>query len=229
MSGPETSFEQEYWTEHSAYRKFEEYVEGLEGTRRWYAGLPRLIGRHLPPPGARVLDAGCGHGALVHLLHERGYRVTGVDTSEWIIEQARRHAPELADSFVHGDVASLPAGEPFDAIVCLEVLEHIPEPVGVLREFHDRLAPGGRLIATTPNLRPLMPWWDPLTSDPTHVSVHEPSWWAKAAERAGFEVERAGTFITVPVIWRYGAALSRWIPLGRRTGPGGLLVARRPG
>jgi hypothetical protein len=84
---------------------------------------------------------------------------------------------------------------------------------------------GGRLIATTPNLRPLIPWPDQTKTDPTHVSVHEPSWWRAALVEAGLQVHAVKTFIAVPLLWHYHPALSRWIPLGDRTGPGVLLVA----
>jgi SAM-dependent methyltransferase len=220
------AFDKSYWTERSQYKKFGDYRAGLDATMRWYEGFFRLVHGDLPSVGPAV-DAGCGHGAMVHHLRRRGYDVRGVDASEWVIEQARTHAPELFGAFEVGDVADLPAGG-YSLITCSEVLEHVPDPLGVLSHFRDRLAPRGRLIATTPNLRPLIPWWDPLVSDPTHINVHEPHWWGQAAEAAGLRVLRLGTFLAIPYAWRFSAAFSRWLPLGRRTGPGVLLVAERP-
>ena len=136
-----------------------------------------MIDPYLPPPG-RAVDVGCGHGAIVHALLERGWDARGFDMSEWMIDAARKHAPQLgADRFVVGDVNAFPFDGAFELVTCFEVLEHIPDPLPALGALRDHLAPGGRLIATTPNLEPLMPAKDPLTSDPTHVSVHSPRWW----------------------------------------------------
>ena len=182
--------------------------------------------RELPSPG-RALDVGCGHGALVHLLALRGWDVTGVDTSRWMIDQARSYAPALRDRFVIGDAADLPGDARYALITCLEVLEHLDDPVAALAEFRERLAPGGRLIATTPNLRPLMPWWDAVAADPTHVSVHEPGWWRGAVRAAGMRPTRVSTFLSVPLLWRVHPALSCWVPLGTRAAPGVLICAER--
>jgi SAM-dependent methyltransferase len=225
-AAPET-FEQSYWTEDSQYRKFEGYAAALAALRDWHHGLMRLIDPHLPRNGRRHVDAGCGHGAIVHELLERGWDAHGFDTSRWIIEQARRHAPEHADRFAAGELQAVPFDGRFDLITCLEVLEHIPQPLPALRSLADRLTPGGRLVVTTPNRRPLLPWRDQLEADPTHVSVHEPAWWRGALEAAGLHVLSVSTFLAVPVLWRLHPALSLWIPLGRRTAPGILIVAER--
>jgi SAM-dependent methyltransferase len=219
-------FEQSYWTADSQYRKFDDYTAALAALRSWYQGFFRLIGTDLPNPG-RALDAGCGHGAIVHELLERGWDAYGFDVSEWLIEQARGFSPESAQRFEVGELPAVPVGGSFDLITCIEVLEHVVEPLTVLRALHTRLRPGGRLIATTPNLRPLIPWWDAETSDPTHVSVHEPAWWGDALRAAGLEVRRVTTFVAVPVLWRAHQTFARWIKLGRRGGPGVLLVADR--
>ena len=176
------SFDESYWTNDSQYRKFADYEAALAALRDWHQGLFGLIAGDLPAPG-RALDAGCGHGAVVHELLARGWDARGLDLSGWVIEQARRARPADAHRFAVGDADAPSPGENLDLVICLEVLEHVPDPVATLRALASRLAPGGRLIATTPNLRPLIPWWDPLTSDPTHISVHEPRWWRGACRR----------------------------------------------
>jgi len=221
-------FERSYWTEDSQYRKFDGFEAAVGQLERWYAGFIRLIEPHLPPAGSRVVDAGCGHGAIVRMLKTRGLDAVGFDASRWIVEQAQASMPDGAQTFAVGDVADVPFAGDFDLIVCLEVLEHLDDPVTALAALAGRLRPGGRLIASTPNLRPLMPWWDPLTSDPTHVSVHEPAWWREAVRRGGLEPEHVGTFLAVPLLWHLGPAWSCWVPTGGRAGPGVLIVARRP-
>jgi SAM-dependent methyltransferase len=220
------SFEEAYWTEDSQYRKFDDYEAGLTALRGWHAGLWCLIGPHMPQVGRHV-DVGCGHGVIVHELVEDGWDARGFDVSRWIIEAAQHHSPQLADRFVVGDLHDPPFAGDFDLITCFEVLEHVPDPVRALRALSERLRPGGRLIATTPNLRPLIPWRDAVAADPTHVNVHEPSWWRGALQRSGLCPVLVSTFITIPLVWRISPYLSLWIPLGRRTGPGVLVVAEK--
>lgn len=220
-------FEADYWTADSHYRRFGDYASALAELRGWFAGLLAMIDPYLPPPG-RAVDVGCGHGAIVHALLERGWDARGFDMSQWMIDAARKHAPQLgADRFVVGDVNAFPFDGAFELVTCFEVLEHIPDPLPALGALRDHLAPGGRLIATTPNLKPLMPAKDPLTSDPTHVSVHSPRWWRGAVERTGLRVVRVATFTPVPLLWRVHPALGRWRQLGSRTGSGTLIVAER--
>jgi ubiquinone/menaquinone biosynthesis C-methylase UbiE len=102
--------------------------------------------RHLPPPGARVLDAGAGAGALTLLAAALGYRVTALDFSPAMLEQARRKASDrgLDVEFVVGDVTEPPLG-PFDAVIERHVLWTQPDPVAALSAWR-RVAPEGRLV-----------------------------------------------------------------------------------
>jgi SAM-dependent methyltransferase len=220
------SFEESYWTTDSQYRKFEDYAAALAALRDWYQGFFRLVGSELPAPG-RALDAGCGHGAIVHELLDRGWDAYGFDASHWLIEQARVFRRDIADRFEVGRLPDVPIDGTFDLITSIEVLEHVAEPVETVRSLGRRLKPGGRLIATTPNRRPLIPWWDAETSDPTHVNVHEPPWWRDAVRAAGLEVRSVTTFVSVPVLWRAHPWLARRIRLGGRAGPGVLVIAER--
>jgi 2-polyprenyl-3-methyl-5-hydroxy-6-metoxy-1,4-benzoquinol methylase len=219
-----TGFDESYWTERSQYSKFSDYAAAAKALRAWYAGLWRLLDAHLPAPGRHV-DAGCGHGIVVHDLLARGWDAHGFDVSEWAISEAQRHAPSERDRFAVGDLSAMPFPGDFDLITCFEVLEHVPDPVAGLRALGERLRPGGRLIATTPNLRPLMPWRDARTADPTHISVHSARWWESAVRAAGMHVRDVSTFIPVPLLWRLHPSLSRWFSLGPRIGPGVLIVA----
>ena len=220
-------FEEQYWHEASHYRKFDDYPEALRATARWYVGLMRLLDKDMPTTG-RHLDAGCGHGAIVHMMAARGLEAYGVDASNWVIEEARAFAPELEDHFAVADVeSSLLIDGPFDLITSLEVVEHLEQPEAALAVMAGALAPGGTLVLSTPNPTNRFPRNDPSKSDPTHVSLHRPAWWERAVENAGLTVVRDLTYFPVPLFWHISTAFARWIPLGSSAGPCYLLVAQR--
>jgi 2-polyprenyl-3-methyl-5-hydroxy-6-metoxy-1,4-benzoquinol methylase len=93
----------------------------------------------------RILDVGCGVGALAPLCSAGDY--VGVDQDPASIDLARqRHSGYRFE-------ASIPADERFDVIVLLAVIEHVPDPAGFLRPMVDCLAEGGCFVLTTPYRR----------------------------------------------------------------------------
>jgi SAM-dependent methyltransferase len=80
-----------------------------------------------------VLDVGCGEGSLLAYLggRYRCKRMAGLDVAEPAIEQARKTYPSA--SYFVGGIESLPSGESFDLITCLDVLEHVEDDLGMLR------------------------------------------------------------------------------------------------
>jgi len=112
---------------------------------------------------ARVLDIGCGYGALSLTLSESaGFDVVAMDVLEVRLTsvRARKAArdPEAAARIriVKADAESLPfRDESFDAVVATEVLEHLDEPGRMLSEARRVLRPGGQFFMTTPNAQAL--------------------------------------------------------------------------
>jgi len=105
-------------------------------------------------PGARVLDAPCGHGRLAVRMAERGLRVTGVDRSTAFLEVARHDAAARGvDLELHeGDLRALPVEGPYDAVVCWFTSFGYFDDVGnlaQLRECRRVLRPGGVLLVET--------------------------------------------------------------------------------
>jgi SAM-dependent methyltransferase len=104
-------------------------------------------------PGARILDAGCGHGRHGVPLASAGYRVVGLDSSVTLLAAARRSAHGARrPSFVRGSYAALPfAPASFDAVACLGTALGYGEEDdrAALREFRRVLRTGGRLLIET--------------------------------------------------------------------------------
>ena len=102
-------------------------------------------------PEARVLDLGCGVGSFSALLAARSMRVTCTDVSEGNVEAVRRRHPELPA--VRADATALPFDEDaFDAVVLMEVLEHVEDDRAALSELRRVVRDDGLLILSVPNL-----------------------------------------------------------------------------
>jgi SAM-dependent methyltransferase len=137
------------------------------------------------PPG-KVLEFGCGSGALLHEFAQRGHECVGVETSA----QARAIASDMLGAFpsakIVGDVTE--AG-PFEAdlLIACEVLEHIEEDAAALAEWVSRLRPGGRMILTVPAH---MRMWGVRDIWAGHVRRYSRQDLQRLADGTGLEVER---------------------------------------
>ena len=110
--------------------------------------------RH-PLRGKRALDMGCGGGLLTEPLARLGADVTGVDgaAESVVIAAAHAAAAGLSIDYRIGDTGVV-AGESFDLVASLEVVEHVTDPRAFVRGLAGALAPGGLLIMSTPNRTP---------------------------------------------------------------------------
>jgi 2-polyprenyl-6-hydroxyphenyl methylase/3-demethylubiquinone-9 3-methyltransferase len=108
--------------------------------------------------GASVLDVGCGGGLLSEALAGEGAQVTAIDLAPDLLKIARLHGLESGAKVdyqltaVEALAAQVPAT--FDAITCMEMLEHVPDPASVLGACATLLKPGGRLFVSTLNRTP---------------------------------------------------------------------------
>ncbi len=103
----------------------------------------------LPP--ARVLELGCAHGSFVALLRQAGFKATGVEMSPWVVEFGRStfSVPVGLGPLENLDIA---LGS-LDAIALMDVLEHLPDPLGTMAHCLRLLKPDGMLLVQTPQFR----------------------------------------------------------------------------
>ncbi len=122
--------------------------------------------------GARVLDMACGEGYGSAVLARGAQSVLGVDANPEAHEHARLRYRADNVSFARGLIATY--GEPgsYDAVVLLQTIEHVEDPVAVLTHLRTLLAPGGAVYVSTPNLLTIAPPGAEKSSNPWHVKEY---------------------------------------------------------
>ena len=173
---------------------------GYARLRDAHAGLlTRLRARRLlrrlrwscPPwrGDGRYLDVGCGSGASLGVAQALGWRVAGIEMDTAAAEKARRFTEEI---YV-GDVRSAPFGRAsFDVVTAFHVLEHVPDPVAVVRHMLEWLAAEGLVIVEVPNAgglgaRLFGRAWSGLEL-PRHLSHFTPETLERTVRKAGGRV-----------------------------------------
>ncbi len=138
-------------------------------------------------PKGRLLEVGCGGGAMLHPLKELGWQVEGVDFDPAAVQKARAKGLKVHLGALEEQRF---ADNTFDAITMSHVIEHVHRPIGLLQECHRLLKPGGRLVVVTPNARS---WghcrygadWRGL-EPPRHLHTFTVTSLAATCARAGF-------------------------------------------
>jgi trans-aconitate methyltransferase len=141
------------------------------------------------PPGARILDVGCGCGEPVAAdLASRGFAVTGLDGAARMLDLARRAVP--AATFLLGDLRVAHPGGPFHAVVAWDVVFHLPraDHPAVFARFRSWLRPGGRLLLSLGGSGE-EGFTSRMHGETFFYSAHEPAVALGQLERAGLRVE----------------------------------------
>lgn len=169
---------------------------------RWRWVLSRL--RKFGASGA-LLDVGAGNGLFVKIAAEEfGWRSRGTETSTASIDFARKVLGVELERCALADI-----GEQLDVVTCFNVLEHVVDPVGFLREAGDRVKKGGLLVVSTPNptslkarVKGLRKWG--MISPPHHINIFTRKSLDLAVNDAGFEV------LSYDTLSSYIRFLRRW-------------------
>jgi len=113
----------------------------------WIGGISPLMGQ-------RVLDVGCGGGILADSMANRGASVLGIDLSAKVLKVAQLHAldaqtPNIKYREVSAEALAAEQSGQFDAVTCMEMLEHVPDPASVVRSCAQLVKPGGWVFFST--------------------------------------------------------------------------------
>ncbi len=166
--------------------------------RTW---LPEVWRRLLDiTQASTVLDVGCGAGTSLEVLRTRGWVTTG-----WDVSGAGRPAGTVVSEVFSAALFA----RPFDAVLCREVLEHVPDPIGLLREL--RAATAGTLQLTTP--RPITTGSEPRVYHRHHLTIWSPDRLAAALDAAGFDV-------VISDVWELGQRYVATPPPRNTSAPG---------
>lgn len=197
-------YPQDYWLEAPATAR-----ERVESALRTALILDRVVhvqreaARQRRSRCARVLDIGCSDAVLLAVLRARGHACLGLDVSAIAVRQARRRG---VDAQV-GGIESLPAESRFDIITLFHTLEHVAEPVALLRQVRSRLAPGGALIVEVPDWTCAEALWFGEAWEGLDIPRHQTHFGARALamalRRAGFRIEQC---------WRFSPQVSTSTP-----------------
>lgn len=183
--------------------------------KRVFAPLVRQLtaGRSTP---SRVLEVGCGQGSSLELL-ERACAEGTVFGFDFYLEglllaRSRTHCP-----LVQGDLRAAPFGVPFDLICLFDVLEHLEDDLGALRDLRSLLAPGGALLLTVPAGPSL---WSYFDVGEHHKRRYRADELGSRLVESGFRVEYLTPYMAslFPIVW-----------IGRRLAPFFGRLGSRPG
>ena len=145
MNNKTADMYQRHWRERVRVSKAGHKGDVVPGSEIFEAAASALNG------GGTLLDVGCGDGSFYPCISAKFEHVYGIDIAPEAVNEAQERGMEA----VAGDAGGpLPWKDRyFNSIVCLEVIEHLPDPLAALKEIHRVLKPGGHLVLTTPNIR----------------------------------------------------------------------------
>lgn len=143
-------------------RKFDEIATSWWDTNGAFKALHELnparldyVQNRCNLSGSKVLDVGCGGGILAEAMAQKGAQVTGIDVAGKALAVARLHLLESGQTVNYLEATAEQhaesSAEPYDVITCMEMLEHVPDPVSVINAIAALVKPGGHIFMSTIN------------------------------------------------------------------------------
>lgn len=199
-----TGFDRDY------YRKFfEKYSVREFGIYcRWAEGMVRFLDSYLDlkkSKGKKVLELGASLGYFSRIFKDRGFDVWASDISSFIVKKAHKLQKDIKFSVIDAE-KRIKIGQNFDYIIAFDVVEHFENPEAAFKNIFKKLKNGGCFILSTP-----FPTKRSL-SDPTHINVHNASWWLKLSRKTGFRKPKVIYATFVPFLYRISKYLSIGFP-----------------
>lgn len=187
----------------------EGYYRYRESTRDFRIEAELLYRLLRPGPGSRILEVGCGGGALLSFLEGKGHEAVGVDILEEAVRLAQMAAP--SSRVLRARAEQLPfADASFDRVVSHHLVEHLEDLGAALREWRRVLRPGGVLALCTPNRLYPSPR---IFHDPGHVHIYDGEELRREVQAAGFTVE--GCFTVFPHLLKDRVSVAVGVPFYR--------------
>lgn len=174
--------------------------------RFWHARRFQEVGGVVEPTGGRILDVGCADGTFTKIILDKSGadKIVGIDVLRSSVDFARKKfARNKKISFRVADAHELPfpAGS-FDAVFCLETLEHVVDPAKVLKEIGRVLKKGGYAVVLVPseNLLFRIIWWFWKKGrgkiwEGTHLHNFSNEFLESLLENAGFKTKKNKKFL----------------------------------
>lgn len=172
-------------------------IAELEPRSWWFRSRNRLLEATIHecfPQAQTVLEIGCGTGYTLAALRAAlpTASLTGTELFEEGLTIARQRWPDVA--LVQADARDLPFDEEFGLVGAFDVLEHIDDHIGALREAHRVLMPGGGLVVTVPQHAWL---WSAADDYARHERRYSRRMLVSAVRAAGFRIERVTSFVSL--------------------------------
>ncbi len=186
----------------------------LDSDNFWFRAKQVYLEQLIRGPGGTILDVGCGGGGNVARFLDRGFRVVGLDRSEIAVRYSAERGLEVVQhDFESG--ADLELDFTPDHITVLDFLEHLENPVDVLRQLRSCAGPHTRAIVSVPAYQWLWSEWDEAMQ---HVKRYRRGLLGEELQAAGWTIEEIGYSHLLPLL---PAVLVRkvWYPLLKRLRP----------
>jgi methionine biosynthesis protein MetW len=202
------SVEEELYGEIWRQKILREPDVAADGESRTNAAASRIGG------GARFLDIGCGEGTLATRVRKLFTEIHGIDISEEAVQLAIRNGVRALRVNLNVDPIPFPENH-FDVVTALDVIEHVFDPMRLVREIHRVLTPRGYTVISTPNIRKIQrvltlvrgrfprTSYDPVGYDGGHLHYFTSQDMRALLERQGFEVTLIDGICSDRRTWKY--------------------------